>query len=356
MTTPRIGYLLSALVTFSLCACGDGDGLAKTSDTPARPPVQTSGNPIFDGWYADPEGIVLDGEYWVFPTYSDDFDKQLHLDAFSSPDLITWTKHARVLDTSIVPWVKQAMWAPSVIEKDGKYYLFFAGNDIQNPERPGYRAEYDKFKEGGIGVAVADAPGGPYRDLLGEPLLSKFYNMAQPIDQFVYRDPADGAVYFFYGGWGRCNLGRLKDDFTGFIPWPDGELFREVTQEGYVEGPFMFKRGDIYYFMWSEGGWTNGSYKVAYATAPAVTGPYTRIGTILESQDSVATGAGHHSVIRVPGTDRHIIVYHRRPIPNEDRDHRVTCMDELRFDAEGKILPVVMTFEGVRAATALIKE
>lgn len=342
---------LSPLACAALvAACGTTTSTSQTSEATTPPPdTPHAGNPLFDGWYADPEGIVFGDEYWVFPTYSDDFDKQLHLDAFSSKDLLTWTKHPRVLDTAIVPWVKQAMWAPSVIEKDGQYFLFFAGNDIQNPARPNYRPEYDKYRDGGIGVAVADAPGGPYRDLLGKPLLSEFYNMAQPIDQFVYRNPnsADGTVYFFYGGWGRCNLGRLNDDFTGFIPWEDGELFHEVTQEGYVEGPFMFERRGTYYFMWSEGGWTNGSYKVAYATAPAVTGPYTRRGTILESQDGVATGAGHHSVIRVPDTDRHLIVYHRRPIPNEDRDHRVTCMDELRFDAEGLILPVVMTFEGV---------
>ena len=309
-----------------------------------------SGNPIFPGWYADPEGVVFGDDYWIFPTYSDDFDKQLHLDAFSSPDLVTWTKHERILDTTIVSWVKQALWAPSAIEHRGKYYLFFAGNDIQNPERPGYRPEYDKYREGGIGVAVADAPGGPYRDLLGKPLLSDFHNMAQPIDQFVYRD-VDSTVYFFYGGWGRCNLGRLNEDFTGFVPWENGELFREVTQEGYVEGPFMFRRGNIYYFMWSEGGWTNGTYRVAYATAPAVTGPYTRRGVILQSDStSIATGGGHHSVMKVRDADRYIMVYHRRPIPNEDRDHRVVCLEELKFNADGTLQPVTMTWEGVVAA------
>ena len=337
-------FLLSLLLPLFLCTCDS----AKTSVANTEANEETSGNPIFDGWYADPEGIVLDGRYWIFPTYSDDFDKQLHLDAFSSPDLINWTKHERVLDTAIVPWVKQAMWAPSVIEHRGKYYLFFAGNDIQNPERPGYNKAYDKYKEGGIGVAVADDPAGPYEDHLGEPLLSEFYNMAQPIDQFVYRDD-DGTVYFFYGGWGRCNLGRLNDDFTGFVPWEDGELFHEVTQEGYVEGPFMFKRGDIYYFMWSEGGWTNGSYTVAYATAPAVTGPYTRRGTILQSDSTVATGAGHHSVIHIPDTDTYVMVYHRRPIPNEDRDHRVVALDYLTFREDGTLNPVKMTFEGVDA-------
>ena len=30
--------------------------------------VATSGNPIFEGWYADPEGIIYGDTYWVFPT------------------------------------------------------------------------------------------------------------------------------------------------------------------------------------------------------------------------------------------------------------------------------------------------
>ena len=318
--------------------------------SPQTPPTEapTSGNPIFEGWYADPEGIVFDDEYWIFPTYSDDFEKQLHLDAFSSKDLVNWTKHPNVLDTSIVRWVRQAMWAPSIIEHRDRYWLFFAGNDVQRPGRSSWDPDNDINHFGGIGVAVADSPGGPYRDYLGKPLLDTFYNDAQPIDQFVYRD-VDSTIYFFYGGWSHCNLGRLNADFTGFEPWENGELFREITPEGYVEGPFMFRRNDTYYFMWSEGGWGNDTYKVAYATAPAVTGPYTRRGTILESQKGVATGAGHHSVIHVPDTDEYIMVYHRRPIPNEDRDHRVVCLDKLEFNADGTLRPVVMTFEGVAA-------
>lgn len=30
-----------------------------------------SGNPIVDGWYADPEGVVFDNEYWIYSTLSD---------------------------------------------------------------------------------------------------------------------------------------------------------------------------------------------------------------------------------------------------------------------------------------------
>jgi len=101
--------------------------------------------------------------------------------------------------------------------------------------------------------------------------------------------------------------------------------------------------------MWSEGGWGNSSYRVAYAMADSPQGPFERIGVVLESDPDVATGAGHNSVINKPGTDDWYVVYHRRPIPNEGRDHRVSCIDRLYFNEDGTIKPVKITFEGVEA-------
>lgn len=297
----------------------------------------TSGNPIFPGWYADPEGAVFGDRYWVYPTYSARYEEQVFFDAFSSPDLVHWTKHSRILDTNRVTWAWRAMWAPSIIAKDGRYFLFFGANDIQNDQQ-----------RGGIGVAVADKPEGPFQDYLGKPLVDRFHNGAQPIDQFVFRD-TDGQHYLIYGGWRHCNIARLKGDFRGFDPFPGGTTFKEVTPQGYVEGPFMFKRNGKYYFMWSEGGWTGPDYCVAYAIADSPLGPFSRIGKILQQDAKVATGAGHHSVVQVPGEDAYYIVYHRRPLGETDGNHRVTCIDRMEFDAQGLILPVKITFEGVAA-------
>ena len=308
--------------------------------------TQNPGNPISEGWYADPEGTVLGDQYWIFPTYSAKYEEQTFFDAFSSIDMIYWQKHSNILDTSAIKWAKQAMWAPSVVQNKDKYYFFFSANDIQRPEREGWDENNPINHSGGIGIAVASNPAGPYKDYLGKPLLSDFYNDAQPIDQFVFKD-TDGQWYIIYGGWSHCNIGKLKDDFTGFVEWPDGKLFHEITPEGYVEGPFIFLRNNKYYFMWSEGGWGNDTYKVTYAISDKITGPYTKIGTILQSDKEVATGAGHNSVIKSPNSDDYYIVYHRRPIPNEGRDHRVTCVDWLYFNEDGTIKEVKMTFEGV---------
>ena len=125
-------YLLLIFVMLTLQSCG------------VKQPVQMSGNPLFEGWYADPEGIILNDEYWIFPTYSDKYEKQIFMDAFSSTDLVNWTKHERIIDNKAVKWVWRAMWAPAIVKKDNKYFLFFGGNDIQNDN------EY-----GGIGVGVA---------------------------------------------------------------------------------------------------------------------------------------------------------------------------------------------------------
>ena len=278
----------------------------------------------------------MDDEYWIFPTYSAPYDKQVHFDAFSSPDLVNWTKHERIMDTTAIKWAHRAVWAPSIIKKEDQYFLFFGANDIQSNE------EY-----GGIGVAVSDSPKGPYKDHLGKPLVDKFHNGAQPIDQFVFQD--NGKYYLIYGGWRHCNIAQLKDDFTGFNPYEDGTIFKEITPENYVEGPFMFKKDNKYYFMWSEGGWTGPDYSVAYAVADSPFGPFKRIGKTLQQDPKIATGAGHHSIIHNKDTGDYYMVYHRRPLDETDRNSRETCIDLIEFNDDGSIKQVVITNEGVKA-------
>ncbi|GAA4325532.1 hypothetical protein GCM10023149_27940 [Mucilaginibacter gynuensis] len=304
------------------------------STTASAQEKKTSGNPIAEGWYADPEAVIFGKTYWVYPTYSAPYNQQVHFDAFSSTDLVNWTKHSNIVDTAALKWVKRALWAPAITEKDGKYYLFFGANDIQNDN-----------EKGGIGVAVADNPAGPFKDYLGKPLIDKIINKAQPIDQFIYKDK--GQYYIIYGGWGHCNIAKLNKDFTGFIPFENGEIFKSITPKDYVEGPVMFKRKGKYYFMWSEGGWTGPDYRVAYAIGDSPVGPFKRISTILKQDATIATGAGHHSVIQVPGTDEWYIIYHRRPLTETDGNHRVTCIDKLYFDKDGLIKEVKITNEGV---------
>ena len=159
--------------------------------------------------------------------------------------------------------------------------LFFGANDIQNDQQLGGLA------------ARARQPQGPFEDYLGKPLIDRFHNGAQPIDQFVFKD-RDGSYYIVHGGWRHCNIARLNADFTGFVPFPDGTTFKEITPQGYVEGAFM---------LWKDGSTTSCGRKAAgrvritpwaCAIGASPFGPFERVGRILQQDPSVATGAGHH--------------------------------------------------------------
>lgn len=323
--------------------------------------LASASNPIVSGWYADPEIRVFAGRYWIYPTYSDhagtpdtttrftpaqqearkrktvrpSYGMQTFFNAFSSTDLVHWTKHSHVFDVTDADWAAYAIWAPSVIEANGRYHMFFSANDIQSDG-----------ELGGIGLASSDKPGGPFKDTLGKPLIDRFHNGAQPIDPFAFRD-RDGQVYLYYGGWKHCNVVRLSPDLRSVVPHADGSLYKEITPPGYVEGSFMIERNGTYYLMWSEGGWTGPDYSVAYAMGPGPTGPFKPMGKILKQDFEIARGAGHHSVVNVPGTDEWYIVYHRRPLQTDRGEHRQIAIDRMYFNADGTIRPVVMTNEGV---------
>ena len=285
---------------------------------PVSSQAATSGNPILPGWYADPEAHVFGERYWIYPTYSAPYDEQTFLDAFSSSDLVTWTKHSRVLDVANVKWAKRAVWAPSIVEKDGWYYLFFGANDIQNDQQIG-----------GIGVARARRPDGPFEDYLGRPLVDRFHNGAQPIDQFVFKD-RDGAYYIIYGGWRHCNIARLNDDFTGL---------RSVRRRDDVQGDHAggLRRRGLHVH--------EGRQVLLHVVRGRVDGPELRrrvrdrnvaIRSVharrTRSSSRIRRSQPARAIIRSctrPASDKWYIVYHRRPLGETDRNHRVVCIDRI---------------------------
>ena len=161
----------------------------------------------------------------------------------------------------------------------------------------------------------------------------------------VYQDD-DHSIYLYYGGQGHCVVSRLAPDLKSVLPMSDGSLAKEITPDHYVEGPFMIKRKGTYYFMWSEGSWENSTYGVAYAKSDSPTGPFKRVGKILETDPAIANGPGHHSVVQIPGTDDWYIVYHFHPLNTTGANQRRMAIDKMAFDQNGDIVPIKMTSGG----------
>ena len=275
-------------------------------------------------YHADPEARIHGEKYYIYATKSRAYFQQKNIDLYVSEDGKIWKEQKDIVDMSTFPYVKKAVWAPSVIEKDGKYYLVFACNDIQNNN-----------EDGGLEIAVSDCPEGPFKNHIGTHLISEFINGAQPIDAHFFKDD-NGKIYLFYGGWGHCNICLMNDDMKGF------SNIKEITPSGYTEAPCMFKKDGKYYFMYSSGNWTNSTYKVIYGISSY---PFEKViprGEILSGDENIANGPGHNGYIR-DKDGKYYCVYHRRPLGKHNKHARILAIDEMRFNENGDILPIKMT-------------
>jgi large repetitive protein len=286
-------------------------------------------SPVLPGLNADPNIVRFGDTFYIYPT-TDGFDgwSGTRFKAYSSTDLVHWKDHGVILDLGPdVSWADSRAWAPTIAEKDGKYYFYFCA-------------------DANIGVAVSDSPTGPFKDALGQPLLKAGKFSGQMIDPAVFTDD-DGQSYLYFGN-GHAYVVPLNDDMTSL----DTSKVKDITPSGYNEGSFVIKRKGTYYFMWSENDTRDENYRVAYATGPSPTGPWTKQGVILSKDLSQGIkGTGHHSVVHVPNTDDWYIAYHRFAIPGGDGTHRETTIDKLEFDSDGLIKPVVPTLTSIDPVT-----
>lgn len=288
-------------------------------------------NPVVKGWYADPESRVYDGTLYMYVTKSLPFDEQTNLDAVVSNDLEHFCIVSDILDMSTFVGARRAIWAPSVIKKDGLFYIVFAANTIHNDG-----------EVGGLYIGVSDGPRGKFRNIYedGRPFLNVFYNGAQPIDAHFFEE--NGEIYLYWGGWGHLNVGKMSGDMKSLVPLCiNGEetLAHEITPEGYVEAPYVFRNGKGYILMYSSGGWVDGSYCVKTAVSQSPTGPFAYRSDVLKASE-LADGPGHNSGFTFGG--KTYIAYHRRYIGDTNPHHRVLCIDRMYADKNG-VKPIIMT-------------
>jgi beta-xylosidase len=284
-------------------------------------------SPLISGYYADPNIVRFGDTYYMYGT-TDGFSgwATKSFKVYSSTNLVDWTEHPVILDLqSSVDWADNYAWAPTITEKDGKYYFYFCANQS-------------------IGVAVADSPLGPFTDALGTPMINKAdYGGAQQIDPAVFTD-TDGTNYLLWGN-GTARIAKLNADMTSI----DASTTKTITGlTNFREGMFMNERDGTYYLSYSIDDTGSADYRVGYATGNSPLGTFTYRGEILTKDVSQGIlGTGHSSIIQVPGTDDWYIAYHRFGMPGGDGTHRETTIDRLYFNADGTIKKVVPTLTGI---------
>lgn len=306
-------------------------------------------NPVLTGFHADPEVLYSEQKkrYYIYST-TDGLEGWggWYFTVFSSADLKKWSNQGIMLDTysEQVPWAAGNAWAPSIIEKkEGdayRYYFYYSAQPVGGGGKQ-------------IGVAVADRPEGPFKDL-GHPIItSSPTGKGQQIDVDVFQDPVTGKCYLYWGN-GYMAGAELNDDMTSIkeetvtVLTPKGGTLEDYA---YREGTHVFYRNGIYYFTWSVDDTGSPNYHVAYGTAKTPLGPIqVARQPIVLAQDSAREiyGTAHHSVVCKPGTDEWYIVYHRIHKDYLEKSkgpgvHREVCIDRLEFNPDGTICRVQPT-------------
>ena len=312
--------LRSAMLLAGLLAVG-GASIAATTQHPF-------GRPLIPDLVADASIVEIDGVFHCYGT-TDGWGK--HLSTSGTP--VVWTSHDFVnwsFEGSLYPDNFNAKyWAPGApFKHDGRYYLF-------------------PTLDGKITATVADKPTGPFRTLDGKDIYPESGWSAFPIEQKSSIDAEivrndDGHAYMFYS---RRRVVKLKPDLSG----PDGPVVTIDTGESaYSEGPWVFKRKGIYYYLYTLGG--NESYTYAYVMSGASpTGPWT-IPTqkiIAKTDASVGLyGPGHGSFLNPVGTDDWYFIHLEY---GRGGTNRQTFAQKMEFNEDGTLRPITLTNQGVGA-------
>lgn len=285
-------------------------------------------NPVLPGYWADPF-ILRDGDdYYLYPTKDSDGWKYEKFHVFHSKDLLHWEGPQLALDLKEVNWADTSAWAPGVGKYKGKYYMYFSA-------------------EAQIGVAVADHPLGPFRDLLGRPLITRDQYGCQSIDADLFIDD-DGQPYLLWGQ-GKCWIVPLEDDMVTFKREPvllSDQIYRAKGADPgqfdisiYNEGPHLQKKDGRYWLTWSNYDTRDPRYQIAYAFSGSVYGPYeVPENNRLTLASARAVGTGHASLTNY-GSDWYLL-YHRLADP-EHSLMRETCLGVVEFAEENTPFVVV---------------
>lgn len=202
----------------------------------------------------------------------------------TSPDLSHWTVVDRVLTPDGSGWDADEIWAPSIVQKDNLYYMFYTGvQDFPGAQRIGVATSPDLYtwtRYDGNPVWSAESAPWAYWDLNGSDNLG-----GDSRDPYVTWDPIENHWVMFYST-------RTPDDGNSppwivhpmvigmaisddLLHWQDRDYL--ANTKGYVaESSHVFMHNGAYYLFWTKDKW-GGS--ITYATSTNLYGPYTNSNT-----------------------------------------------------------------------------
>lgn len=294
-------------------------------------------NPIIrDQFTADPTARVFEGKIYLYPSHDipspverlKEWFCMEDYHVFSSENLVDWHDHGVIVRQENVPWVapdSYSMWAPDCVYHNGKYYFYFPSSPA-GENRRGFA----------IGVATSDKPYGPFiaeeRPIAG----------VSGIDPCVLIDD-DGEAYLYWSGRGM-SVAKLKKNMLEIESEPQQI---EGLPEGFKEGPFVFKRNDIYYYTFP---WVREKTEVlAYATGKHPMGPFEFRGVIMD-ESPTDCWTNHHSIVEYKG-QWYLFYHHNDYSPAFDKN-RSARIDSLFFNPDGSIQKVEPTLRGVGITSA----
>ena len=318
--------LVACAVSSVSCKC---TRQKKDSDEPVIE-LQMPQNPfITDLYLADPSAHVWgDGRLYVYPSHDIDPPRGCDLmdkyHVYSTDDMIHWTDHGEILNSSQVPWGREEggfMWAPDCAYRNGTYYFYFP-----HPSGSDWNTTWK------VGIATSKYPA---KDFQVQGYIEGLGDASSMIDPCVFIDN-DGQAYFYYGGGGRIVGAKLKDNMTEI----EGEVLNMEGLRDYHEGPWIFRRDDIYYLMYADNHQEpgrGGANQLRYATSSNPLGPWEYQGILLKPTDC---DTSHGSIVKYKG--QWYLFYHNCAISGRG-NLRSICVDKLYFNEDGTIKEVVQT-------------
>jgi arabinoxylan arabinofuranohydrolase len=319
----------SIMLALSLYAAGAAYGGAEVAGS----------NPILrDTFTADPAPLVVGNRLYLYVGHDeargDEMFTMREWLVYSTTDMKRWRKHGAIMNVRDFKWAKADAWASQVIRKDGRYWLYAA-------------VEHDDSRPGkAIGVAVSDSPIGPFVDARGSALIAnqdtpKGTHSWEDIDPTVLTDD-DGTTWIAWGNR-QAYIARLKPNMTEI----DGPI-KEITPPHFEEGPWLHKRGKLYYLTYASlDRATHSDERVSYATAPSLDGPWTYRGELTGS--AVNSFTIHPGIAQFKG--KWYIFLHNGALTIGDLKgalgRRSVTVEHLRYNPDGTLKPVVQTSAGV---------